>query len=355
MMILSGTVVTLSLTWWGVVRHWEICVLGAAALLSLLCLKGRMLERIFAHPSLLRGLLALGIAACAWPLFAVEPRTNFALLKWLLAERLALPARLSADVWATLSAWLYGAAWLLLLPALFTYAYAFCGWLTQSLRRVLSRADRVDRLWLVIVGVLGPVLLWLAFSRSDAFYGASAAASDAPFDILFTSDSAVHFQQNVFAQVNAVENDIRQPLFGLFTLPFAAVALQLAALVPACPYLYPLLIATVQVWLLALIAVLLRQWLAPEGLRGALFLALIGALYPMLLFTVMMEQYVFAVFWLLLLVDAHLRGAQERDLLFVAATGSLLASALSLPLVPSVSDWRGFFRQAAKGWARLLG
>ena len=83
----SGVMVSLSLAWWGTIRHWEICVAGATILLCWLCLHGRFVERAFAVWHKRYALAALGITLCVVGFVSYNQPTCFALLKWLLQEK----------------------------------------------------------------------------------------------------------------------------------------------------------------------------------------------------------------------------------------------------------------------------
>ena len=349
----SGVMVSLSLAWWGTIRHWEICVAGAAVLLCCLCLRGRFVESAFAIWHKGYALVSLGIALCVIGFISYNQPTCFALLKWLLRERLALPARMGKTVFASLESVVGVGATVLLLPALFVYAYWFVRWFAKQICHTVHLMTRADRVYLWVFGLMLTGLLMIAFQSSNAFY--EAQVGEEPFDILYTSDSGVLFQQNVYGQINAIENDLRQPLFGLFTLPFAAVAMRLAQLMPAATTLYPTLMGVLQLWLILWSVVLLRQMLGLQGAQGCIFLVLTTALYPTLLFSLMLEQYAFAVLWLLLLVHAHLTGTEDRDLLYTAAAGSLLTSAVLLPLVPTQPWGKAYAKQLLRAMGVFVG
>ena len=334
----SALCLTLSLCTWGSMRQLEICALGAAACLGWLFGKGRLAERLLALCSL-PSAIAAGVSALSiWPLLSWTQPKRYTLVRWFVGERLAQPQ------WAQALCVIIG---LMLIPALYVYLCGFFGWLGHALGRVIGRMTRGDRVLGAVGLALCTVLIVSLFLQSNAFYGAPVDGDS--IDILYTSDSGYLYQQNVYIHIDAGENDIRQPLFGVFSLPLSAPLWQLSRLLPYPAY--PLMMAVMQGALLLVCIALLSQLL---GLTGAARRALAfctAALYPTLLFTLMQEQYVFEMLWLLLLVDAHLSGGEGRDWLFCAAAGSMLTSAAFWPLC---ADWKDA-RETVRQLARALG
>ncbi len=332
---ISGLSLTLSLCAWGGIRQLEICFAGAAFCWGYLC---------FGKSARLPGrdgsaaVLALVSAGCIWPLLSWLRPENFRLVRWFVGERLALTGW-AEPLCVVLSLWL--------IPALYGLVYAFFNGLLRRLRLIFSRMTRTDRLFWCVGWVLAAAgLVWL-FLSSSAFYGAPVE-QDA-VDVLYTSDSGYLYQQNVYIHVNAGENDIRQPLFGVFALPLSAPLWQLSRLLPYPAY--PLLMGVLQAGMLLVCLVLLRQMLGIDGLLPLLCLA---ALYPVLLFGLMQEQYVFAMLWLMLLVDAHLHGEGDRGWLFGAAAGSMLTSSAFLPLCADWRSWKESLTQMLRALAVFL-
>ena len=332
---ISGLSLTLSLCAWGGIRQLEICFAGAAFCWGCLC---------FGKSARLPGrdgsaaVLALVSAGCIWPLLSWLRPENFRLVRWFVGERLALTGW-AEPLCVVLSLWL--------IPALYGLVYTFFNGLLRRLRLIFSRMTRTDRLFWCVGWVLAAAgLVWL-FLSSSAFYGAPVE-QDA-VDVLYTSDSGYLYQQNVYIHINAGENDIRQPLFGVFALPLSAPLWQLSRLLPYPAY--PLLMGVLQAGMLLVCLVLLRQMLGIDGLLPLLCLA---ALYPVLLFGLMQEQYVFAMLWLMLLVDAHLHGEGDRGWLFGAAAGSMLTSSAFLPLCADWRSWKESLTQMLRALAVFL-
>ncbi len=200
--------------------------------------------------------------------------------------------------------------------------------------------------WLAAV-VLALLLIFPAYSRTNLFYQPAAAGQANKYDTVFTSDTGIHLQTNVYININAAENDLRQPLFGLFALPFGIVASWIAYCFGGTLPAYALALASLQAAALAFSMILASRLLKLRGLDQLIFLGLYFGSYPALLFILNLEQYIFALFWLLLFIyslcrenlagraNSTVRQAGEQPwlwqpLCFAGAAGSMLTSGFFL-------------------------
>lgn len=185
-----------------------------------------------------------------------------------------------------------------------------------------------------------------AFLRSDAFYG-----TEYPYDIIYTSDSHVLIQQNVYLGLTCPENDLRQPLFAVFAAPFLGAFCLIGKLLRLSPTGNALLLNYPQILILFLAYFLLSKILKLTGWRRAGFLMLLWLSYPTLLFSLMIEQYIIAFFFLILLLYSVCAG-NPNILAFCGASGTLLTSAATLPLLSQkhpVKNFPGCFRDLLNG------
>ncbi len=103
--------------------------------------------------------------------------------------------------------------------------------------------------------------------------------------------------------------------------------------------------------LLYLIAtVLISRMLGLSGYRKVLFLGLLCVSYPVLIFSLTAEQYLFAVFYLILMLYLH----QDKiggSLGYIAATGSMLTTGIFFPIL----TWDRKFSRFVKNTLTLCG
>jgi len=221
--------------------------------------------------------------------------------------------------------------------ALFVYLYWFLGWFTERMRDVFCATDAVERWYLPAALLVFALVITLVYANTDVFYSANAASDNIwdKVDIVYSSDSSVLTEHNVFYNIGASENDIRQPLFGAFAAPFALGASLVARLL-LVPQAYTTILQIVQSALLALSLMLVVRMIGVSGPAKALTFVCFSLLYPTMLYLLNMEQYIFASFWLILLLWMIVRGdVRGRDTAWIAATGSMLTSGVFVLLVPA--------------------
>ena len=101
----------------------------------------------------------------------------------------------------------------------------------------------------IIYGVLIMVFLSgiiVAFAQTEAFYGAEYG-----FDVIYTSDSTFLVQGNVYLALTHAENDLRQPLFGVFAAPFIGIPYLFGRLFGVTASVQAMLVNSVQVIMLS--------------------------------------------------------------------------------------------------------
>ena len=323
---------------------WVAASLPLAVLaLAFLVFRFHFLERVFPSFDLGRAALSLVLSA-----YAAQCYAN------LFLEHLSSFAAESANSTLIDLVSSYGAigsalAVLLSVLALFVYLYCFFGWFFARMRTILQNTDAVERWFFLAALALCIVAIAITYSKTSLFTSANAASDNVwnKVDILYTSDTSSLTEQNVFLNVSASENDVRQPLFGVFAAPFALSASLVSHLLLS-PGTYLPLLQILQAALLLVALVLIVRMLGVSGADKALSLVLLTLLFPTLLFLLNMEQYIFSVFWLILLVWQFTSGETEgRDTSWIAASGSILISGVSIVLVPTGETWKQRLKDGA--------
>lgn len=221
----------------------------------------------------------------------------------------------------------------MVLPAVFIFFSWFLDGFLKVCRDLISDIDRVEKLFLLISGILFALATVVIFNLTNVFYSPATTKANYPFDIIYTSDSGELIASNAYLNVASQENDIRQPLFGLFALPFAVFAKLLSYPFYNVPQSYPIILNIIQVFLLQISLILVSRMLRLKSLSKLFFLIMADMTYPVLLFSLVMEQYIFSIFWLILFIHAYLHENQTKNFFFIAAAGSTLTSAIVFPLI----------------------
>lgn len=194
------------------------------------------------------------------------------------------------------------------------------------INEIKNRIGKEDKIYLLFVSLIGIYSLIVIYSKTTAFYAPYCCdGRSIVWDVVFTSDTSEVFQENSFAWFNAPANDIRQPLFGVFAHSFGVFADTVSRLSEQS-ILYPLLVQGIQIILLALANMLVAIMMDVKKIDKIIFYFLITSCYPMLLFGLNIEQYIFTYFWLIIFAFSNWINCENKGLYFIAATGSLLTS-----------------------------
>ena len=164
------------------------------------------------------------------------------------------------------------------------------------------------------------------FSNSQAFWG-----TDYSGDIIYTSDSPELVKGNAFINLLHPENDLRQPLFAVFSAPFMGAPYLIGKLLNVSLCVQALLNNAVQMILLCIAIFLISKMLDLSPMKRICFIAISYSTYTFLLFSLMAEQYIIAFFWLSLTVYLISTKGESGYIVFCGTAGTLLTSVVFLP------------------------
>ena len=225
---------------------------------------------------------------------------------------------------------------LLGLPAVFLGVLFFWDRLMAVLRKmnIFSGIRGVEAAIYGLLLVLSLGVMAFSFARSDAFYG-----TDYLFDIIYSSDSPDLMKQNAFLALTQSENDLRQPLFAVFAAPFIGLPYLLGSLTGSVT-VRAILMNAVMVGMLFTAQLMLTRAMKLDRRGRICMMAFLFCTYTQMLFTLMIEQYIVAYFWLTLcILQISERNHPERGILF-GAGGSILTSLALLPFLSGHSPWK---------------
>ena len=196
-------------------------------------------------------------------------------------------------------------------------------------------------------------LIVCVFSRTDAFYWARQY-----YDVIYTSDSPAIFRWNAYMTLAHQQNDLRQPLFAVFCAPFLGV-LNLVSVFFSVP-VKAMLLNIGQIAMLIFANYLLARLMGLSALERASFVLLFSSTYTYMLFSLMMEQYIVAYFWLVLFLYIRFAEKKRDRLVLYGAGGTLLTSMVLLPFAvegpeeKSVREWMKKALCLGIGFAALM-
>lgn len=202
---------------------------------------------------------------------------------------------------------------------------------------LLNNADRKEIFVYAMLLVLLIGLMAFAFTQTQAFYG-----TDQLFDIIYTSDSPDLVKENAYIALTHNENDLRQPLFAVFAAPFVGIPYLVSRLPGTSASVQAILLNSVQIFMLLAANFMLAKMLKLDSGKRILFMLLTSSTYMQLLFTLMMEQYIVAYFWLILCVYLVVEKQNPDRIALWGAGGTMLTSMILLPLLSGKSPIRDF-------------
>lgn len=236
--------------------------------------------------------------------------------------------------------------------AIFILVYVLNKKIWDIIKSAKSNLDDCENKYLKVLCVVAMLSIIILFNMTNSFYLPTQNGYVREYDVVYTADTGSHLWDNVWMNISAAENDIRQPLFGVFAIPFAVIPFIISKVLFFIPNCYAILMALIQVLLLGYISVLIARLLKINSLEKTLFFILCTFTYPFVLFALNMEQYVFATFWLVLFIYDVLTDRKNIELLYVASTGSMLTSGVFFYLLSEskkIKEWiKDIFKVAIK-------
>ena len=219
---------------------------------------------------------------------------------------------------------------ILALPFVFAVNLLFWKKIEGVIGTLIGKAEIKKAEWIVylILFLIYGIFVAFSFMRTNAFYD-----TDLKLDVIYTSDSSALVENNAFILIDNVENDVRQPLFAVLSAPLLGIpgliGSVLHKIIPSIPSV--LIIDYGQIILLLAAALILAVELKLNWIQRICFVLIFSSTYTFLLFSLMMEQYVVAFFWLVMTIHFMINDSKEAWIFSYASTGTLLTSGVLVP------------------------
>ena len=228
--------------------------------------------------------------------------------------------------------WLSAIIALFAIIAVFVLVSLLLNYLLEKLKNVFQSLSKIE---LIIYSILTIALLGFVcyvFFGSNAFWGTKLY-----YDIIYTSDSPSLVKSNVYLRLYHGENDLRQPLFAVFAAPFVGFGYALSVpLSHINPVFTPLFMNAIQVLMLITANLMLAKIINLDTVGRVCFMIFTTVTYTTLLFSVMMEQYIVAYFWLIFVIYSYIM-YKKATVISISATGGTLLT--SLVLIPTAYEY----------------
>ena len=207
--------------------------------------------------------------------------------------------------------------------------FAFCAvryfyeLLRPVVREIAADFSRTEYWVLAGISLVFMAAVGVLFVQTNAF-----AHPFLECDLFYSSDSGACINYQSYFRLGGIENDIRSPLFALFSAPFLGIPYLISLLIPlANAQALVLTMAQVPFHIVSWYLVIrMIPDLKPAQRFSLLALALVS--YSGLLFAFFPEQYIFSVFWITLFLYRYVLQNRREDLLLLGSAGTMITSAV---------------------------
>lgn len=236
----------------------------------------------------------------------------------------------------------------IMLPSIIFITYTIIINFKKYLKKI-EKLSKVEKRYLIITVIIASILSFIVVNNTTAF--GSTKNNNYENDVIYTSDSNYLTTIDVWSTVGCIENDIRQPFFGVFSLPFSIVAHLVSDLVFFIPktYSYEFTMIITQYMLIAFSIIFLARILKVKEKNKKYLFCLLTLNYPVILFGLLLEQYAVSLFYLTLTIYMFkINKKDEINNAYIAAVGTISTSAVLFPLITKYDNFKNWFKKVFK-------
>ena len=211
--------------------------------------------------------------------------------------------------------------------AIYVFFSLILNYVAKTTKPIFQNLSRIE-LYICLFTVAALIVFsCFAFTHSNAFWGTKPN-----HDIIYTSDSSSLVTSNAYLRLYHPENDLRQPLFAVFAAPFVGFGYILSLPLSFInPVFTPLFMNAIQLLMLIAANVMLSKIINLDTAGRVCFMLFTAVTYTTLLFSVMMEQYIVAYFWLIFVIYSYIEHKRATVISLSCAGGTLLTSMVLAP------------------------
>ena len=257
----------------------------------------------------------------------------------------------------------------LAIPATVVFLYCFYDKFIFYLKKYLKSLDKIEKNYLIISSMILIISIVCVYNLTTVFYDIRTDEKDFKYtitdekfyldkkdlalkiikeiydtmfyDTIYTSDTGPLIRsQDVYMNVAKTDNSLKQPLFGVFSIPFAVVPKLASYLLPNVSNIYPILLSITHGILTLISFTLLSRLMKLKGVTKSIFLVMISITYPTLLFLLNIEQYLVPMFYLICFIYFSFKKIEDKDITYIMATGGILTSGILFPLLGEEKSWK---------------
>lgn len=207
--------------------------------------------------------------------------------------------------------------------------------------------DSFEKRYLCIVFFIAAAGITFFYQNTAVCYYAQENGFVQAYDVLYTTDSAEIYGRDSFLRILSGPNDIRQPLFGLFALPAALLGRAVAAVFFFVPDMYAVALGVLQFMLEAVTVIMLLRMLKVEDKERIWLTMFFGASYAYLIHGLMVEQYVTAYFYVILVLYVY-QNSQKLNFTYFGAVSTLLTSGILFGFISKAKNGKQWIKDMFK-------
>ena len=217
------------------------------------------------------------------------------------------------------------------------YVYLFIKYIYPKVADFFKKLTKSEKVYLSVVLVFAIIFCTIVTMKTTAF---GFTGAKYPYDVIYSSDSNYLVKSDVWLHISNPENDIRQPLFGVFSYPFAAVSHFIADVLFFIPksFAYEYVTMVMQYFLLGISTILFARLIEKEEKNKKFVFMLFSLSFPYLLFGLVLEQYVVGLFYLTLCIYSFFKNTEKTNYAYIGAVGTLITSGILFFLI---TKWKG--------------
>ena len=200
--------------------------------------------------------------------------------------------------------------------------------------------------WLIIIAFVGSTLMaTIIYAKTSAFYFVNGIN----WDLIYTSDSSAIYLFDTFFNVNSSLNEPgKQPLFGVFSLPFAVISKLFSQILFFIPNGYAVFLVAFQLTAMVIAWIMLARLLKlNENKKWELFLLFICC-FSTISFAFILEQYILSFFYVILTIYCYYNMKGDTNYAFVASAGSLVTSGVLMPFISKPNKFKKYLINIGK-------
>ena len=232
---------------------------------------------------------------------------------------------------------------LISIPALICLVYCLLYKLIPVILNFFKSFTKIEKRFFLLFSVFSFIITIILYDITSAFYFVQGIN----WDIIYTSDSSATYFYDTFFNINSPLNDpAKQPLFGIFSLPFAIVSRVLSQVFFFIPNSYAVCLTTVQLMLMAIILIMLCRLIGIKDKNKVLFYLLFLCSFCTISFAFVLEQYIISLFYVVLIIYTYYYSKNEINFTYLSGVGTVTTSGILLPFISKNKNWKIWIKNA---------